>query len=142
MPEELGVARGAGSRQSSWESPGELGVAGGVWVSLLGRWIEVVLLLSGDKVFSREHLRVPFRVRWAFREKALYGCIESSKLWYDNLSSKLLSLGFVKIEIDHCVFNVRHTKEDQLIVEVYVDDLFCLLFCRLFRVGMDYQRVN
>jgi hypothetical protein len=58
-------------------------------------------------------------------KKALYGCIESSKLWYDNLSSKLLNLGFVKNEKDHCVFNVRRDNGYQLTVAIYVDDLFC-----------------
>jgi hypothetical protein len=37
--------------------------------------------------------------------KALYGCIESSKLWYDTLTSKLKELGFVANKKDSCVLN-------------------------------------
>jgi hypothetical protein len=58
-------------------------------------------------------------------DKALYGCIESSKLWYDNLSNKLKSLGFVANERDSCVFNLKTTSGAQLTVAVYVDDLLC-----------------
>ena len=46
-------------------------------------------------------------------EKALCGCVESSKLWYDNISSKLLNLGFVKNEKDPCVFNACRASGNQ-----------------------------
>jgi hypothetical protein len=58
-------------------------------------------------------------------EKALYGCIESSKLWYDNISNKLISVGFVANERDPCVFNKITPSGSQLTVALYVDDLFC-----------------
>jgi hypothetical protein len=38
-------------------------------------------------------------------EKALYGCVESAKLWYDEVSAALLSIGFVRNPHDICVFN-------------------------------------
>jgi hypothetical protein len=34
--------------------------------------------------------------------KALYGCLESAKLWYEELKEKLLSLGFVTNPYDGC----------------------------------------
>ena len=37
--------------------------------------------------------------------RALYGCVESGKLWYDLLSSSLIELGFVMNWYDRCVFN-------------------------------------
>ena len=57
-------------------------------------------------------------------DKALYGCIESSKLWYDDLSSFLKSIGFAENAKDKCVFNIVR-KGSQLTVCIYVDDLLC-----------------
>jgi hypothetical protein len=57
-------------------------------------------------------------------EKALYGCIESSQLWYENLSAKLKSIGFLPNERDPCVFN-KVLRRTQLTVAIYVDDIFC-----------------
>lgn len=56
-------------------------------------------------------------------QKALYGCIESAKLWYDLLSETLLQDGFVKNALDHCVFN-KMVDGVQITVVLYVDDLF------------------
>jgi hypothetical protein len=57
-------------------------------------------------------------------KKALYGCVESAKLWYDNLSATLVRLGFKKNRKDQCVFN-KVVNGKQLSVVVYVDDLLC-----------------
>jgi len=57
-------------------------------------------------------------------KKALYGCVESAKLWYEDLSKCLMSLGFVKNEKDSCIFNVL-VQGHQCTVSVYVDDLMC-----------------
>ena len=54
--------------------------------------------------------------------KALYGCVESAKLWYDNISKALINAGFVVNPHDICVFN-RGTGAEQLTVAIYVDDL-------------------
>ncbi len=55
-------------------------------------------------------------------DKALYGCVESVKLFYDHLSKALTSMEFVKTPYDHCVFNcVMYNK--QCTVTVHVDDL-------------------
>ena len=45
-------------------------------------------------------------------DKALYGTIEAAKLWYDNISSKLESDGFVKNPYDQssCVLNIQTDK--------------------------------
>jgi hypothetical protein len=37
--------------------------------------------------------------------KALYGCVESSKLWYDDVRKELIKLGFAHNPKDECVFN-------------------------------------
>ena len=53
-------------------------------------------------------------------EKALYGCIESAKLWFELLSRSLIEFGLEKSVIDPCLFfdSIR-----QMFVTVYVDDL-------------------
>ena len=55
-------------------------------------------------------------------DKALYGCIESAKLWYDLISSKLIELGYTQNPYDVCVFN-KIVNEVQVTVTLYVDDL-------------------
>lgn len=55
-------------------------------------------------------------------EKALYGCIESAKLWYDTISSHLRALGFVSNDYDPCVFN-KYVHGSQVTITLYVDDL-------------------
>jgi hypothetical protein len=55
--------------------------------------------------------------------KALYGCIEASKLWYNFFNRIMISLGFKSHAMDPCVF-VRSgdTEDDLFIVCLYVDD--------------------
>ena len=55
-------------------------------------------------------------------DKALYGCIESAKLWYDLISSKRLGLGFIQNPYDICVFN-KDVRGVQVTTTLYVDDL-------------------
>jgi hypothetical protein len=57
--------------------------------------------------------------------KALYGCLESGKLWYDLLSSSLIELGFTMNWYDRCVFN-KESGEEMITVGIFVDDLFIL----------------
>lgn len=55
-------------------------------------------------------------------EKALYGLVESARLFYEDLSRTLLSLGFTKNAYDECVFN-RKINDQVCTITVYVDDL-------------------
>ena len=55
-------------------------------------------------------------------EKALYGCIQSAVLWYDELSSTLEGLGYIKNPYDTCVFNKKRESQIDTVL-VYVDDL-------------------
>ena len=59
-------------------------------------------------------------------EKALYGCVESSGLWYENLRNTMKSLGYKRNELDICVFNKMNSKGEQSTVCVHVDDLLIL----------------
>jgi hypothetical protein len=56
-------------------------------------------------------------------DKALYGCIESAKLWYQDLRRTLEDMGFKANANDACVFN-KTIDGKQCTVCVYVDDLF------------------
>jgi hypothetical protein len=55
-------------------------------------------------------------------ERALYGCIESARLFYDHLSTSLLSLGFKINKYELCTFNKIYSTF-QVTVSVHVDDL-------------------
>jgi hypothetical protein len=58
-------------------------------------------------------------------DKALYGCVESARLFYDHLASSLVSLGFTANPYDRCVFNkiVNQKESIQCTATVHVDDL-------------------
>jgi len=60
-------------------------------------------------------------------EKALYGLVQSAKLWFDTLAGVLNRNGFKCNLMDPCVFN-KTVNGDQITVVVYVDDL--LITCR------------
>ena len=55
--------------------------------------------------------------------KALYGCVESAKLWYNTISGKFISMGYVVNPYDPCVFR-KCTEAGECIVCLYVDDIF------------------
>ena len=55
-------------------------------------------------------------------DKALYGCVESARLWYDHISATLTGIGFVKNQHDICVFNLQKDGK-QCTVCLHVDDL-------------------
>ena len=61
--------------------------------------------------------------------KALYGCVESAKLWYDDLRATLCTkeLGYSVNPEDPCVFN-RGKGEGQCTILLHVDDL--MVSCR------------
>jgi hypothetical protein len=56
-------------------------------------------------------------------KRALYGCVESAKLWHQHISKTLEDFGLEKNPIDKCVFNLIENGENVLTVCVYVDDL-------------------
>ena len=56
--------------------------------------------------------------------KALYGCVESAALWYENLRATMKTLGYERNPYDVCVFNARDKHGVQCTATVHVDDLF------------------
>lgn len=55
-------------------------------------------------------------------DKALYGCVEASSLWFANLCGALSDYGFTPNPYDPCVFN-KWGNGNQLTVVLHVDDL-------------------
>ena len=56
-------------------------------------------------------------------KKALYGCVESAKLWYDKLSSDLIKLNYTANEYDIYVFNRTEVDNTQTSLVIHVDDM-------------------
>jgi hypothetical protein len=57
-------------------------------------------------------------------KKALYGCVQSSKLWYERLRAELEKIGYSVSPLDDCVFNKMFgTIQSTLLV--HVDDILC-----------------
>ena len=56
-------------------------------------------------------------------KRALYGCVESARLWYEKLSGDLESVGFTKNKHDMCVFNRIEENGKQSTLVIHVDDV-------------------
>ena len=57
-------------------------------------------------------------------KKALYGCVQSSKLWYERLRIELERIGYIVSPMDECVFNKMFGKLQSTLL-VHVDDILC-----------------
>jgi hypothetical protein len=55
-------------------------------------------------------------------DRALYGCIQSARLWYNTIAKFLLEIGFTKSLTDECVFHIQFNQQ-KMIVTISVDDL-------------------
>ena len=64
-------------------------------------------------------------------ERALYGCVQYARLWYEKLRDTLVSIGFIVNNYDLCVFN-KMVNGVQVTVVFHADDL--LLTCTLDEV--------
>ena len=56
-------------------------------------------------------------------KRALYGCVESAKLWYDKQSSDLIEFNYIVNEYDICVFNRIDPDNTQTSLVIHVDDM-------------------
>lgn len=56
-------------------------------------------------------------------DKALYGCVEASALWYAHLRDTLTRDGFEVNPYDSCVYNKLGASGEQITIGVHVDDL-------------------
>jgi hypothetical protein len=55
-------------------------------------------------------------------DKAMYGCIESARMWYEDLAQTLRDAGYVANPADKCVFNLGSGK-GQCTAAIHVDDM-------------------
>ena len=67
--------------------------------------------------------------------KALYGLLESGRLWYENIRQALIEYGFIQNRKDPCVFVLFRTPHC-LIVCLYVDDL--LIVASIISIAEDF----
>jgi len=89
-------------------------------------WLDPLLvriLITRDKSFE-QYVDIKGRILVKLN-KAQYGCIESAKLWFNNVSEFLLSLGFKKNAFDQCVFKSKTETGEDFLITLYVDDLMC-----------------
>jgi hypothetical protein len=56
-------------------------------------------------------------------DKALYGCVESASLWFDDVTTTLEDYGHVSNKRDVCCFNKIHSDKVPLTTIIHVDDL-------------------
>jgi hypothetical protein len=75
-------------------------------------------------------------------KKALYGCVQSAKLFYEHLRKTLMGMGFKDNPYDKCVFN-KMIDGKQCTIVVYVDDLkiSCVLETAVEGVIAELQKV-
>lgn len=55
-------------------------------------------------------------------KKSLYGLRQAPRLWFSNLSSTLLNMGYQQSKTDYSLFS-KHTSSSITLILVYVDDL-------------------
>jgi hypothetical protein len=59
-------------------------------------------------------------------DKAMYGLIQSARLWYNELTRYLCSKGFKKCEADDCILVKQMLNGQYLIAVLYVDDILVM----------------
>jgi hypothetical protein len=89
---------------------------------------EVAEILCGIDIKYGKYVRKDGKIAVRLK-KALYGCVQSAVLWYNELTSTLESIGFSRNPYDTCSFTrVRDNTFDRILV--YVDDLFLTSVCK------------
>ena len=58
-------------------------------------------------------------------DKALYGCVQSAKLWYEKLTGVLKNIGFLPNTVDPCIMN-KIVDGKQCTLAIFVDDILAL----------------
>ena len=105
---------------------------GGAFLNADIKWTGVLVHVRLDKIMTGFLIEIEPEFRKFVNEdgscvveldKALYGTLEAAKLWYDNISAKLIADGFDPNPYDPCVFNKINLDGLQITVVLYVDDL-------------------
>jgi hypothetical protein len=58
-------------------------------------------------------------------KRYLYDLQDSLRMWYPNFDVYILSLGFVRFKVDHCVYS-KEEGEYFIYVSLYVDDMLLI----------------
>ena len=58
-------------------------------------------------------------------KKALYGCLQSARLWFELLVKELMAFGYVQNTVDPCVLN-KYVDGKQSTLLIHVDDIMVL----------------
>jgi hypothetical protein len=82
------------------------------------------ILLDLDPDGNWEEYQDPSGKIWVQLDRALYGLVESARLFYDHLCNTLTHVGFAMNPYDQCVFT-RSIGSDKQYVCFHVDDLLC-----------------
>jgi hypothetical protein len=65
-------------------------------------------------------------------QKAIYGLKQAGRVWYQDVSQYIVSLGFTQLRTDHCLFSLRRG-DIFILILLYVDDVVvggnCLVEC-------------
>lgn len=111
-------------------------------VDITGAYLECILpeedevIMIVDPLLARliaelDSSVIPFRdskgLLYVRLKRALYGCVQSARLWFEKLRDTLVSLGYAANPYDLCTFN-KVVEGEQISVAFHVDDL--LITCR------------
>nr|GFA22931.1 retrovirus-related Pol polyprotein from transposon TNT 1-94 [Tanacetum cinerariifolium] len=115
----------------------------GVKIAFLnGNLREEVYVSQSDEFVDQDNPNHVYKLK-----KALYGLKQAPRVWYDMLSSFLISQDFSKGSVDPTLFICRNGN-DLLLVQIYIDDiifaastlelcdLFANLMCSKFKMSM------
>jgi hypothetical protein len=105
----------------------------GITGAYLNAFLKPKVLMILDRIVSAILVTIQPEMRKYLREddtlivkliRALYGCLESAKLWYNLLSSTLFEIGYVTNSSDPCALNKTYHDGKQCTIVIYVDDMF------------------
>lgn len=81
------------------------------------------LLIKIDRDKYKDFVRTEKKKIYLRLDKALYGCVQSARLFYEHLSKTLEDRGFARNEYDPCVFNRQREGSEQCTATLHVDDV-------------------
>ena len=58
--------------------------------------------------------------------KSLYGLKQAPRQWYKKFDYFMMSHGYNKTTFDHCVFTIKFSDDDFIILLLYVDDMLII----------------
>ncbi|KAH9782977.1 hypothetical protein KPL71_009140 [Citrus sinensis] len=76
-----------------------------------------------NEIFSPVVRLTTVRVVLAMLNKSLYGLKQAPRCWYKRLDSFIMSLGYNRLNSDHCAYYKRFEDNDFIILLLYVDDM-------------------